>query len=43
MSLKNSQETALSYLPRDTHYKVEEVENSRTGYHVTYEKQEGTL
>ncbi|CTE40581.1 DUF7601 domain-containing protein [Streptococcus pneumoniae] len=43
ISLKNSQETALSYLPRDTHYKVEEVENSRTGYHVTYEKQEGTL
>ncbi|HFN7697466.1 TPA: FctA domain-containing protein [Streptococcus pneumoniae] len=40
ISLKNSQETALSYLPRDTHYKVEEVENSRTGYHVTYEKQE---
>lgn len=25
ISLKNSQETALSYLPRDTHYKVEEV------------------
>lgn len=39
----SGQETALSYLPRDTHYKVEEVENSRTGYHVTYEKQEGTL
>lgn len=43
ISLKNGQETALSYLPRDTHYKVEEVENSRVGYHVTYEKQEGTL
>lgn len=43
ISLKNGQETALKYLPRDTHYKVEEVENSRAGYHVTYEKQEGTL
>ncbi|KXT83943.1 Fibronectin-binding protein [Streptococcus oralis] len=43
ISLKDGQETALSYLPRDTHYKVEEVETSRAGYHVTYEKQEGTL
>lgn len=43
ISLKNGQETVLKYLPRDTHYKVEEVENSRAGYHVTYEKQEGTL
>lgn len=43
ISLKNSQETTLEYLPRDTYYKVEEVETSRAGYHVTYEKQEGTL
>lgn len=43
ISLKNGQETVLKYLPRDTHYKVEEVETSRAGYHVTYEKQEGTL
>lgn len=32
----------LSYLPRGTHYKVEEA-TSTNGYHVTYENQEGDL
>lgn len=33
----------LSYLPRGTHYKVEEEAASTNGYHVTYENQEGDL
>ncbi|WP_247920641.1 vWA domain-containing protein [Streptococcus oralis] len=33
----------LSYLPRGTHYKVEEEATSTIGYHVTYENQEGDL
>lgn len=33
----------LSYLPRGTHYKVEEEAASTNGYHVTYENQEGNL
>ena len=33
----------LSYLPRGTHYKVEEEATSTNGYHVTYENQEGDL